>query len=242
MPSGGGTPHPTGYVHPFPKGEWDAGRIDQGQDFAPKKNGARILSPGNAQVVQAGHNAGWPGGGGFILLRLLDGDHADKYVYIAESLSATVSRGVHATPGMKVGEGHTGGTGIEIGWADRSGATLSALHGTRDQHPNHANTPEGQDMAGWLASLPQQSGAIVPSPGDVAGAVAGAAGDAAKAVASVPQQIVSAFFDALGKDGARILLYIGFVIGGMALAIGGVSVIGGGSPTAALKLATKVRP
>lgn len=110
--------HRTVYVNPFMHSyDLEPGRTDMGVDYHGK---GPIAALGNCRIVALGGN-GWPGGE-FIHYHLTAGEHAGRYVYVAEAVAPTVR------PGQHVGAGGTiayfrhdafPGTypGIETGWA-----------------------------------------------------------------------------------------------------------------------------
>lgn len=134
---GGGSPAdtaqrpagPGGKTNPVPG--FQSGRIDQGVDFAPTREGQPIYAPAAGTIVKTGA-PGWPGGGG-VLLHTTGGE----YIFFYESLTPTVHAGQRVSAGDVIARAHTGGTGIEIGFADRNGVPLA-----------HAGYTEGK-VTGW---------------------------------------------------------------------------------------------
>jgi len=135
------------YVYPFPKGAWEEERIDQGQDFGPRREGAPILAIGRGKVLSTGA-PGWPGGEGGVLYKLLRGPKKGHNVFSYESLSPTVQPGDVVHPGEIIGRGITGGTGVESGWADTAGVPLSHA-----EYSEGMETRAGKAFAGFLSNL-----------------------------------------------------------------------------------------
>lgn len=135
-----------GYVYPFAHG-WTEGRTDQGVDFAPTVNGAPIVSPGNARVVKVGA-PGWPSGEKGVLLQLLNGPLAGKFVFIYEAINPMVRVGQIVQAGQEIGRGVLGETGIEIGFSDKNGVPLS-----HSEYTEGKETAFGKKMRAWLGSL-----------------------------------------------------------------------------------------
>jgi hypothetical protein len=96
-------------------------RIDQGVDFS---GSGPVYALGNAVIIDAGPNGGWPGGG-WITYQLTDGPDAGLVVYVAEDVTSTVVTGQHVSPSTVIGEMFEGGDGIETGWA-QSGANAES--------------------------------------------------------------------------------------------------------------------
>ncbi len=123
---------------------WQRGRIDMGVDFSAAP-GTPILSPFNAVVVKVGA-PGWPGGGGGVLLEPAHGE----FVFIYESVQAVVHPGERVLAGQAIGfaSATSASTGIEIGFADASGAPLAApVYSEGDV------TAWGEQMALFLSEL-----------------------------------------------------------------------------------------
>ncbi len=132
----------TSLSNPLPG--WQRGRIDMGVDFSAPP-GTPIRSPFDAVVVRVGA-PGWPGGGGGVLLEPAHG----QYVFIYESVQAVVSPGQRVQPGQVIafGSATSSSTGIEIGFADATGAPLAApIYSEGDV------TAWGQRMALFLSEL-----------------------------------------------------------------------------------------
>jgi membrane-bound lytic murein transglycosylase B len=123
---------------------WQRGRIDMGVDFSAQP-GTPIRSPFDAVVVRVGA-PGWPGGGGGVLLQPAHG----QYVYIYESVQAAVQPGQPVQAGQVIGFGSatSSSTGIEIGFADASGAPLA-----HSVYIEGAVTAWGQRMDAFLTQL-----------------------------------------------------------------------------------------
>jgi hypothetical protein len=125
------------------------GRTDQGVDFSGKGS---LFAVGSGTILST-HNAGWPGGGTFIALKLdhpPDAQHS--VVYYAESINPAVSAGQHVNAGQIVGTATGGSTGIEIGWGDpmHLGQALSVANGTAGQKDNQGGTPEGRNFLSFI--------------------------------------------------------------------------------------------
>ena len=133
---------PQAFTNPLPG--WQRGRIDMGVDFSAPP-GTPILAPFNAVVAKVGA-PGWPGGGGGVLLQPADG----HYVYIYESVQAAVRPGeiVHAGQVIAYASGSSESTGIEVGFADASGAPLA-----HDVYTEGMVTSWGQRMDQFLTQL-----------------------------------------------------------------------------------------
>ena len=97
-------------------------RVDEGVDFAGT---GPLYALGNAVVINAGWNAGWPGGG-WITYRLTDGPDAGLMVYLAEDVTATVQVGQHVTASTVIANMWYGGDGIETGWAQPTGVSAES--------------------------------------------------------------------------------------------------------------------
>jgi hypothetical protein len=97
-------------------------RIDQGVDFS---GSGPVYALGDAVVTSAtAYSPGW--GGGWITYQLTDGPAQGLMVYVAEDITPTVVVGQQVTPSTVVGDMFEGGDGIEIGWAQPSGASAES--------------------------------------------------------------------------------------------------------------------
>lgn len=221
----------SGYVYPFPKGEWEQSRVDQGVDFVNKSASSRILAIGNAKVLSTGAS-GWPGGGG-VLYELLDGPQKGKIVFVYENVRP------HVRPGQRVRAGQTiatmRGTGypwLETGFADSSGVPIS--HG---EYTEGKETVGGKAMKDFLDGLKkgnESSGGTGFSSfgplGTVEEVIAGPSIATAEAieglvpkVPDVAKEVIEGIADMLGINATAILLNIGLVGGGAFLAYFGVA-------------------
>ncbi len=120
---GGSTPKPpvgggTGYNDPLravqANGSLKRERVDQGVDY--DGNGpVYAVGPG---IITNTNNSGWPEGN-FISEELTQAPASTYhvYVYVAETCTPTVSVGEHVTSNTVICDMHTGGTGIETGFA-----------------------------------------------------------------------------------------------------------------------------
>jgi hypothetical protein len=112
------------YVNPLgSNADWLPERTDMGVDYGPLRPSVPVLALGEARVLGSTTHSGWPGGG-FIWYRLLGGDHRGDVVYVAETISDLAPTGTRVTAGQRIAVAHTGGTGIETGWATASGADV----------------------------------------------------------------------------------------------------------------------
>lgn len=144
------------YQNPMRDASFVRWRIDQGVDYHGK---GRIHFFGRAVIVQEvpPASAGWDGGW-FTVYRLLDGDDAGKYVYVAEDCTPVhkVSNTVYDTSDT-VCEMFKGDDGIETGWAAPPPDHDFALaHQTYD-HNGHIReglaTNYGQNFSELMATL-----------------------------------------------------------------------------------------
>ena len=97
-------------------------RVDEGVDFA---GSGPVYALGNAVVINAGWNSGWPGGG-WITYRLTDGPDAGLMVYLAEDVTPTVRIGQRVTATTVIAQMWNGGDGIETGWAQATGLSAES--------------------------------------------------------------------------------------------------------------------
>jgi murein DD-endopeptidase MepM/ murein hydrolase activator NlpD len=154
--SGGGSAGGTGvtsskcdsarYVNPFRHQRWYAGRIDMGVDYMPKRRYA-VRAIGAAKVLGADSHSGWPGGH-FIWYKLLHGDHKGDVVFVAETLKRLVPAGTRVGPGDRIAKALPGGTGIEMGWANKAGEPRAARC-----YSEGMKTHSGKEMARFLKEL-----------------------------------------------------------------------------------------
>ncbi|HWD76347.1 MAG TPA: hypothetical protein VG371_14495 [Solirubrobacteraceae bacterium] len=134
-----------GYTNPIPGAT--VGRTDQGVD-ANLKAGDPIVALGKSKVVGILQN--WYSGQPFVWLQLLNGPQAGKYWYVAEEINPTVVAGQVVDAGQKIGSYAASGTGLELGWATASGATLARA--TTGYSEGQATTA-GQSFRAFLTSL-----------------------------------------------------------------------------------------
>jgi murein DD-endopeptidase MepM/ murein hydrolase activator NlpD len=144
--TGTGTHDRTGYVNPFKPTRWYAGRIDMGVDYVPLRRRA-VVAIGDAKILGSDSHSGWPGGH-LIWYKLLDGDHAGDVIYVAEQLKRLVPAGIKVAAGERIATARAGGSGLEIGWADRLGQARAAPCYTEGM-----KTHSGREMGRFLHSL-----------------------------------------------------------------------------------------
>ena len=135
-----------GYTNPFHGRAWYAGRIDMGVDYMPKRKTA-MRAIGKARVIVSDSNSGWPGGH-YMVYKLLSGDHKGDRIYVAETLNHLAHRGKVVGSGDKIATALPRGTGIEIGWADRSGQPRAAPFYYEGEKTN-----SGKEMTRFLKNL-----------------------------------------------------------------------------------------
>lgn len=111
----------SGYVGPF-AGSATVGRTDQGVDFSATP-GESVLAIGKAKI--AGIIPNWYQGQPMIYYKLLNGPRAGQYVYAAEQITPSVKPGQIVNAGQPIGKVATSGTGLELGFATSTGATLA---------------------------------------------------------------------------------------------------------------------
>lgn len=154
------------YVNPFTQVRGlVAERIDQGVDFSG--NGP-VLAIGNAQITDAqSSGSGWPGLGGWVSYRLLDGPAAGKEIYVAEDFQPSVSAGQTVGAGQQIGTMSSGSAGIETGWYSGSGHTSLAQKYGGYSEGDH--TALGDNFDALLVSLgvPRSPGLGSPNRGSV---------------------------------------------------------------------------
>lgn len=133
----------TGYVKPF-GGSSTVGRTDQGVDFSAPP-GSSVLAIGKAQI--AGIIPNWYQGQPFIYYKLLNGPRAGQYVYASEQITPSVKPGQIVNAGQPIGKVAASGTGLELGFATSTGATLA--HATTG-YTEGAVTKAGEDFRKFL--------------------------------------------------------------------------------------------
>lgn len=112
---------PGGYVSPF-AGNATAGRTDQGVDFSAPP-GSNVLAIGKAKI--AGIIPNWYQGQPLIYYQLLEGPRKGAFIYAAEQITPTVKVGQVVRAGQPIGRVAAKGTGLELGFATSTGATLA---------------------------------------------------------------------------------------------------------------------
>lgn len=166
-------------------------RIDQGVDFA----GAGPVGAIGRAVINLTNGGGWPGGP-FMSYRLQDGPLAGRNVFLAENIHPVVRAGQTVKAGQTIANMFNGGTGIEMGFADGSGArTLARVtSGYREGQV----TPAGKAFEQLLRLL-----GVPESPSGPGGGLAGLpnAGPGGGSVISPAQQkAFAAYIKLLNKD------------------------------------------
>lgn len=149
-------------------------RIDLGVDYAGT---GPLLAIGRARVTMASDTDSgpsscwaiscWPGGG-IVVMRLLDGPFAGKYMYVAEHITVSVRAGQTVSAGQRIATLHAGYPWSEWGWAAGPGPEALAM---ADGHWCHAcadvgdwSTIEGRNMNALLMRLGAPSGLFQPIP------------------------------------------------------------------------------
>jgi murein DD-endopeptidase MepM/ murein hydrolase activator NlpD len=134
------------YVNPFKPRRWYAGRIDMGVDYMAHRR-HRVVAIGNAKIMGSSRHSGWPGGH-LIWYKLLDGDHAGNFIYVAEQLRRLVPKGTRVRAGQRIATALPRSTGLEIGWANRRGDPRAA-----PCYSEGMKTHSGREMARFLRRL-----------------------------------------------------------------------------------------
>jgi murein DD-endopeptidase MepM/ murein hydrolase activator NlpD len=134
------------YVNPIHRRRWYAGRIDMGVDYMPHRR-TPVVAIGDAKILGSDSHSGWPGGH-FIWYKLLNGDHAGNIIFVAETLRRLKPAGTKVSAGQRIATALPSGTGIETGWATRSGSTRAA-----PCYREGMATHSGKEMARFLKSL-----------------------------------------------------------------------------------------
>ncbi|TMK76047.1 MAG: hypothetical protein E6G48_00060 [Actinobacteria bacterium] len=140
-----------GYVNPFNPRRWYAGRIDMGVDYVPHRR-HRVVAIGDAKIMGASSHSGWPGGH-FVYYKLLDGDHAGNFVYVAEQLKRLAPKGTRVQAGQRIATALPRSSGLEIGWANRRGDPRAA-----PCYSEGMKTHSGREMARFLRNLGAEVG------------------------------------------------------------------------------------
>jgi hypothetical protein len=134
------------YINPFRHQDWYAGRIDMGVDYMPNHR-YPVRAIGKAKILGSDSNSGWPGGH-FLWYKLLRGDHKGDIIYVAETLKRLAPAGTIVAPGDHIAKALPGGTGIEIGWANKQGEPRAARC-----YSEGMKTHSGKEMARFLNEL-----------------------------------------------------------------------------------------
>ena len=140
-----------GYVNPFNPRRWYAGRIDMGVDYVPHRR-HRVVAIGDAKIMGASSHSGWPGGH-FVYYKLLGGDHAGNFVYVAEQLKRLAPKGTRVQAGQRIATALPRSSGLEIGWANRRGDPRAA-----PCYSEGMKTHSGREMARFLRNLGAEVG------------------------------------------------------------------------------------
>jgi hypothetical protein len=134
------------YVNPFKHQSWYAGRIDMGVDYMPKHR-YPVRAIGKAKILGSDSHSGWPGGH-FLWYKLLRGDHKGNIIFVAETLKKLAQAGTKVGPGDTIAKALPGGTGIEMGWANKRGEPRAARC-----YSEGMKTHSGREMARFLNEL-----------------------------------------------------------------------------------------
>jgi CSLREA domain-containing protein len=149
-------------------------RIDLGVDYAGT---GPLLAIGRARVTMASNTDSgpsscwaiscWPGGG-IVVMQLLDGPFAGKYVYVAEHITVSVRAGQTVSAGQQIATLYAGYPWSEWGWAAGPGPEALAM---ADRHGCYTcpdvgdlSTIEGRNMNALLVRLGAPSGLFQPIP------------------------------------------------------------------------------
>jgi hypothetical protein len=139
------------YVNPFAPRHWYAGRIDMGVDYVPIRR-QPVVAIGDAKVMGSDRHSSWPGGH-FLYYKLLRGDHAGNFIYVAEELRNLPPAGTHVGAGEPIATALPHSTGLEIGWATRRGEPRAA-----PCYSEGLKTHSGREMARFLQNLGAEVG------------------------------------------------------------------------------------
>lgn len=134
------------YVNPFKRGSWGLSRIDMGVDYIPNHK-QPVLAIGDAKILGASMNSGWPGGA-FLYYKLLNGDHKGDVVFVAEHLTKLAKAGSKVRAGKRIAIALPGSPWIETGWATPDGQTRA--YGC---YSEGTETNSGRQFARFLHSL-----------------------------------------------------------------------------------------
>ncbi|HET9719893.1 MAG TPA: choice-of-anchor Q domain-containing protein, partial [Solirubrobacteraceae bacterium] len=149
-------------------------RIDLGVDYAGT---GPLLAIGRARVTMASDTDSgpsscwaiscWPGGG-IVVMRLLDGPFAGKYVYVAEHITVRVRAGQTVRAGQQIATLRAGYPWSEWGWAAGPGPKALAMADghwcRRCADVGDWSTIEGRNMNALLVRLGAPSGLLQPAP------------------------------------------------------------------------------
>lgn len=134
------------YEYPF-HGKSTLERVDQGRDIALTP-GSPITAIGDAKIMGIIQN--WYKGQPFLWYELLNGPDKGRYPYDAEQITRLARPGSIVKKGQPVAYYAPSGTGLEAGWATRSGQTLAmATTGYKEGQA----TPAGSSFAKFLGGL-----------------------------------------------------------------------------------------
>lgn len=186
-------------------------RIDQGQDFA--------LSPGESikamgDAIIKGIMPNWYQGQPYLWYQLTSGPQAGKYVYIAEQITPTVAPGTRVKAGQTIATYAGSGTGLETGYATATGATLA--HDTGG-YTEGVPTAAGTAFAKFLEGLPAGKTAQQLLHQSI-GETEAEPGHTESGPSSLAQGIVNDVIGWAEPSALKLLLYVVFIFGGVALA------------------------
>ena len=117
-----------------------------GVDYVPIRKRA-VVAIGDAKILGSDSHSGWPGGH-LLWYKLLDGDHAGTVIYVAEQLKKLAPKGTKVAAGERIATALPGGSGLEIGWANRRGEPRAA-----PCYSEGMKTHAGREMGRFLHSL-----------------------------------------------------------------------------------------
>jgi hypothetical protein len=147
----------TGYVNPIRGKAWLPGRTDMGVDYSVTRH-KPIVAIGDAKIRGSDNRSGWPGGH-FLYYKLLDGSHAGRFIFVAETMGRMLPEGTVVSAGERIATAYPGGTGTEWGWASRLGQPRAA-----PCYSEGMKTNSGAEMARFLRHLGART-ADPPGPG-----------------------------------------------------------------------------
>ena len=146
-----------GYVNPIRGKAWIVGRTDMGVDYSVTRH-KPIVAIGDAKIRGSDNRSGWPGGH-FLYYKVLDGSHAGRFIYVAETMGRMLPEGTVVSAGERIATAYPGGTGTEWGWANRLGQPRAA-----PCYSEGMKTNSGAEMARFLRHLGAKT-ADPPGPG-----------------------------------------------------------------------------